>query len=293
MRLNRFTVGITVGAICVIAILAFVLTGKGGDANLVSGSAIAEAADATSKVQGANLAMHISAQVDGVSDPIVADLNGVSSQAGQSAHLSGAYKHFPKKVPGQLPDGSVPVASVVIMPHVYMKSPLFASELPPGKEWIGYDAVKAGQQLGIGDPTRFNQGNPMQVLSTLRAASPRVERVGAEDVRSVPTTHYRAKVELRRLPGTLAPAQRQSAQKSIARLIDLMGSDSYPVDVWIDRHHMVRRVRLVMQMKVAQTGRSMKMDMTTEMFGFGRKSQPKAPPADSVYDVTKLAGRTP
>jgi hypothetical protein len=292
MRLNRFTIGIAVGAVCVIAILAFVLTGRGGDANLVSGSAIAEAADATSRVPGASISMHIVMKIDGVSRPIQANMTGVSSQH-QNARMSGAYTGFPKKIPGQRPDGSVPIESVVITPRVYMKSPVFGAQLPDGKDWFSYDLAKAGQQLGIGDPTQFNQGDPMQVVNNLRATSDRVEQVGSEKVRSVPTTHYRAKIELRKLPDLLPAAQRATARKSVDRLISLSGTDSYPVEIWIDRHHMVRRMRMVMDMKVGQTGRRMKMDMTVDMFDFGRKPEPKAPPADDVYDATKLVGRTP
>ena len=290
---RRLTVSLAVVAICVVAVLALVLPGRGGDANFVSGSALAEAASTTAKVPGASISMHIEMRIDGLSDPIEADMTGVSSRRNKSARMSGAYTHFPKAVPGQRADGSVPIDSIAILPRIYMKSPVFASQLPAGKEWLSYDLAKTGQQLGIGDPTRFNQGDPMQTVDNLRATSDRVEKVGSEDVRGVSTTHYRAKVELRRLPNIVPPDQRESARRSIARLIELTGTDSYPLEVWIDRRHMVRRIFLSMTMKVAQTGRHMKMEMTIEMFDFGRKAEPKPPRADKVYDVTKLAGKTP
>jgi hypothetical protein len=287
------TLSLVVVAICVVAVLALVLPGQGGDANFVSGSALAEAASTTSKLPGANVSMHIEMRIDGLSDPIEADMTGFSSRREKSARMSGAYTHFPKAVPGQRADGSVPIESIAILPRIYMKSPVFASGLPDGKEWLSYDLAKTGRQLGIGDPTQYNQGDPMQTLDNLRATSDRVEKVGTDDVRGVSTTHYRAKVELRRLPNVVPPAQRESARRSAERLIQLAGTDSYPVEVWVDRRHMVRRISLSMNMKVAQTGRRMKMDMTIEMFGFGPKPVPKAPPADKVYDVTKLAGRAP
>jgi hypothetical protein len=291
--LRRLTVSITVIIICAVAAIALVFAGKGGDANLVSGSAIAEAASATSKVAGASISMHIVMKIDGVSKPIDADMTGVSSERTRSARMSGAYTGFPKAIPGARADGSLPIEEVVILPRIYMKSPVFASKLPDGKEWFSYDLAKAGKQIGIGDPTQFSQGDPMEAVNNLRATSDRVERVGTEDVRSVSTTHYRAKVELRKVPDLLPAAQREEARKSIDHLIELTGTDSYPVEVWIDRHHMVRRTRMSMDMKVGQTGRKMKMDMTVEMFDFGRKPQPKAPPADKVYDATSLAAGTP
>jgi hypothetical protein len=290
---RRLTLSVAVVAICVVAGLALLLTGKGGDANFVSGSALAEAASTTAKLPGANVSMHIEITIDGLSEPIEADMTGVSSRLDKSARMSGAYTHFPKAVPGQRDDGSVPIESIAILPRIYMKSPVFASSLPDGKEWLSYDIAKSSQRLGIGDPTQYNQGDPMQTLDNLRATSDRVEQVGTEDVRGVSTTHYRARVELRRLPNVVPPAQRESARRSAERLIQLAGTDSYPVEVWVDRRHMVRRISLSMNMKIPQADRRMKIDMTIEMFDFGRKPVPKPPPADKVQDVTNLAGGTP
>jgi hypothetical protein len=291
--LRRFTVLTAIAVLAAAGVLALVLAGRGGDANLVSGSALAEAASATSQVPGATISMHISMKIDGLDQPIEAQLDGVTSRRSRSARMAGAYTHFPKKIPGQRADGSVPIESIAIMPRIYMKSPIFASQLPDGKDWLSYDVAKASQQLGIGDPTQFNQGDPMHSLDNLRATSDRVEQVGSEDVRHVPTTHYKATVELRKLPEVVPAAQRAAARKAAERLIALTGTDSYPIEVWIDRRHMVRRMRFTIDMKFAQTDRRMKMDMTIEMFDFGPKPKPNAPPADSVYDVTKLAGRTP
>lgn len=280
--------------VCAIVAVVLAIAGSGGDANLVSGSAIAEAADVTAKVPGASMTMDITMEIDGLDHPISAHMTGVSERRGRTAHMTGEYLNMPKEVPGAGADGRVPIESIFVQPRVYMKSPIFGSQLPDGKEWLGYDVAKAGQELGIGDPSQFNQSSdPMESLKSLRAISDRVEQLGTEDVRGVHTTHYRATVELRRIPETLPADQRDSASKSIARLTELIGTDSYPVEIWIDGHHLVRRMMLTMTMKIPRSDKRMRMDMAFEMFDFGPKPVTKAPPKEDVYDATKLAGRTP
>ena len=279
------------------AVVAVVLAtaGSGGSANLVSGSAVAEAAEATARLPGASISMHMKMEMSGLPRAIEMQMAGVQNNRGKTARMSGYYLNMPSQVPGAGAGGKVPVESVAITPRVYMKSPLLASQLPDGKQWLSYDLAKTGQQLGIGDPTQFNQsGDPMQALRNLRATSDRVERVGRERVRGVSTTHYRGTVDVRKLPDLLPAAKREEARRSIDRLIDLIGTDSYPMEIWVDDKRLVRRFRLNMDMKIAQAGdRHMKIDMTIDMFDFGPKPVAKAPPADEVYDVTSRVGQTP
>jgi hypothetical protein len=292
--LRRLTILALLGVVALVAVV-LAAAGSGGSANLVSGSAVAQAAEATAKLPGSSLAMHITMDLDGLPHPIEAQMTGVSNNRKGTARMSGYYLHMPSGVPGADADGKVPFESVAVLPRIYMKSPLLASQIQDGKQWLSYDVAKTGQALGIGDPTRFNQsGDPTQTLRNLRATSDRVERLGTEDVRGVATTHYRGTVELRRLPDLLPAEKRDAARKSVDRMIELAGTDSYPMEIWIDRKHLVRRFKLTMNMKMAQVGdKRMKMEITTDMFDFGPKPVAKAPPEDEVYDVTAQASQTP
>lgn len=292
MHLNRFRLGVLLVAACVIvAVLTVAFAGSGGDANLVSGSSVAGAAGATAKVPGASVSLRGSVSVEGVPQPIHVSMAGVQDVRGHSAHMAGYYTDFPRAVPGQLPGGRIPIATVSVQPRVYFKSPLFAKAIPNGKEWLGEDIAKVGKQIGVGDPTQLGQNDPMQFLKYLRATSAGVTRVGSEDVRGVATTHYRGTVELRRLADSQPAAQRDATRKSIERLITLTGTSSYPVEAWVDSHHLVRRIRMKMKMKIPQTNRAMTMDLTLEMYDFGPKHKATAPPADSTYDITAQAAK--
>jgi hypothetical protein len=286
---TRFRVIAAVCAVAVVAVLVLVLSGGGNDTTLVSGSALADAANATGQVPGASASMDGTVTVEGAPEPIHIRMHGVQNTRQRAAYLVGTYENFPKHVPGENPDGSIPVEGVTILPHIYMKSPLFSSALPAGKAWLDIDLAKTGKQLGIGDPTQFGaSSDPSQLVQTLRAVSSRVERVGTESVRGVATTHYRARVELRRLPAVAPPSKRAQARRSSARLIQLIGTDSYPIEAWVDAHHLIRRMKLKMTMKIQ--GHSLTQDMTFELFDFGPKHRIKAPPADQTFEAPAASG---
>jgi hypothetical protein len=285
--MTRFPLIASGCAVALVAVLALVLSSGGDDATLVPGSALANAAAATGSVPGASASIDGTVTVEGAPAPLHIRMHGVQNTRQRAAYLVGVYENFPKKVPGQNSDGSIPVEGVTILPHIYMKSPLFGSALPSGKPWLDIDLAKTGKQLGIGDPTQFGSSDPSQIVQTLRAVSSRVERVGPERVRGVATTHYRARVELRRLPEVTPPARRAEARRSAARLIQLIGTDSYPIEAWVDGRHLIRRIRLKMAMKLQ--GRSMTQDMTFELFAFGPKHRIKPPPADQTFDSSQIS----
>lgn len=283
---RRYTIVLAAAVACAVAVLALTLSG-GEDTKLVSSSAIAKAAGTTEKVKGFTVDMRMSIGVEGLDEPLHVNLAGVQDKRGQSARLVGAYEDFPKEVPGQDEDGRVPIEMVVIYPVIYMKSPLFEAQLPEGKEWLSYDQAKISEKLGIGDPTQLQQSDPSEFVRYLRAASDRVEPVGKEDVRGVETTHYRATVDLRKVPDTLPAGQRESARKAIEKLIDLGAGSEFPTEVWIDGDSLLRRMRF--QMEMTQQGKTIDLDMTMEMYDFGPKQKAKAPPAGEVHDITDEA----
>jgi hypothetical protein len=291
MKLNRLTIVAGLVVLVVVAVLALALSG-GRDTELVSSSAIAQAARTTQKVPGETVSVSAVIDVDGLDEPLEMHLEGVQDARGHSGRMAGDYENFPKQVPGQDSDGNVPIEIVSLVPDVYMRSPLFKAALPDGKSWLHIDLAQTGKELGIGDPTQFGTSDPSETLSDLEATSDRVERVGKEDVRGVPTTHYSATIELRKLPAVVPPAKRASARQKADRLIELIGTDSYPVDVWVDRHHLVRRIQVAMKMKIPEQSQNMHIDITTEMYDFGPKPKAERPSASETAEAAKLAGGT-
>jgi hypothetical protein len=289
MRLHRLRIAAVLAVLVVVAVLALTVSG-GSDTQFVSGSAIAGAARATQKVPGATVTMDAKFDIDGLAKPMGMRLEGVMDTRGRSTRMAGSYVNVPQKVPGASPGGTIPIEVVSLAPDVYMKSPLFGSALPDGKTWLHVDFAAQGKKLGIGDPTQFGQSDPSETVSNLQATSDRVERVGKESVRGTPTTHYRAKIEMRKLPALVPAARRAAARQSIQKLIQLTGTDSYPIDVWVDQHQLVRRTRYTMDMKLPPQNQHMHVDITTEMYDFGPKPKAQRPPANETFEASKLSG---
>lgn len=168
----------------------------------------------------------------------------------------------------------------------YMHMPLLDGKLPAGKSWVKIDLGALTQQSGI-DLSKLSQGDrgdPAKFFAYLqRAADPTV--VGHEAVGGVETTHYRARIDLRRL----AEAETDPATRETFRqVIEKSGVSSYPVHVWIDGAGYLRRMRLAMPLSAE--GETAMMTMSEELSNFGAPVNVSLPPAASVVDVTALAG---
>lgn len=263
--------------------------GSGGDDSVGPG-AIAEAATATGSVRGAAVALNAtmtSAALGG--RPISFTGSGYQDVK----HGAGRYTFDMSKIAEASGQSGVDPAklkmdAVYVNRRMYMRSPLFDGKLPGGKAWLGIDLRRALKSKGIDPSALTQQTNPTDYLRYLRATSGRVTRVGDERVRGVEATHYKATVDLRRTP--------KLDRRSADRLIQLGGSATLPTEVWIDRHHLVRRMRIQMSVKLppnagAAAGQQMKIDETVELYNFGPKPRVEPPPADQVYDGTDLAAR--
>jgi hypothetical protein len=82
----------------------------------------------------------------------------------------------------------------------------------------------------------------------------------------------------------LSDAQRKQARKGMQTMLDQVGSKTLPFEVFIDRDGLLRRMKMVMNMRVA--GDQVVMKMQTDYSDFGVAVDVQAPPASSVLDVT-------
>ena len=80
---------------------------------------------------------------------------------------------------------------------IYLQSPLLTSNLPKGKTWLKLDLQKAAPK-GV-DLSALTTQSPTKLLSQLQAAG-NVTKVGDETINGTATTHYRAKLDLSKLP---------------------------------------------------------------------------------------------
>jgi hypothetical protein len=124
------------------------------------------------------------------------------------------------------------------------------------------------------------------MLQFLRGASGGLTDVGSERVDGFQTTHYRAQIDLNRVPNVVPAAQRAAARQTITALENVTHLRELPVNVWIDGQHLVRRMRMSFSYQVQ--GQALKMAMTIDIPTYGPQPAPVFPPADQVTDLNAL-----
>jgi uncharacterized protein YdeI (BOF family) len=157
---------------------------------------------------------------------------------------------------------------------IYMKSPLFADALPSGKTWMKLDLQKALATKGI-DFSALGSQDPTQTLAQLQRAGT-VVKLGDEDVGGVATTHYRAHVDLSKVP---------QGEK-----IKALANATYgPIDIWIGKDDtLVRRMRVSYTMGPAGPARQ-RISFTTEFSDFGKGVKVTVPPESETFDATNAS----
>jgi hypothetical protein len=154
---------------------------------------------------------------------------------------------------------------------IYLQSPLFTSNLPKGKTWLKLDLKKAGQSRGIDFSALLSQ-SPASFLSQLEAAG-NVTNVGGETINGAATTHYRAHIDLAKLP----------QGKKIAAFAH---ATYRPLDIWIGQDDgYVHRMHV--EIKVAKPAQS--MAMTMDLSDFGKSVSVSGPSAAETVDGTGQA----
>jgi hypothetical protein len=168
-------------------------------------------------------------------------------------------------------------------PVLYLDIPFLASQLPGGKSWVRLDLQQAGSVLGLDVNKLLGQSgeNPTQTLAMLQASG-QVQKVGPDIVGGVAVTRYHAVVDLKK-----ALELKGVSEATARRLIDAGAPTELPVDVWIGNDD-----GLVHQFRMTQTaqanGRSVSTLLTMTLNDWGTPVTVHAPPADQVYDVSKL-----
>ena len=111
--------------------------------------------------------------------------------------------------------------------------------------------------------------------------------MGSEPVRGVPTSHYRATVDLGKVADVLPSRDRGQLHAALAKLIAQTGTSKIPVNVWVDAHHLVRRLALALSLSTG--AQRAQLNMTMELFDFGPTPSLNPPPAGEVFDATQTA----
>ncbi len=153
---------------------------------------------------------------------------------------------------------------------MYMRSPLFRSQLPAGKSWVRLDFSKLAAGTGI-DLSSLVQTS--QTLAPLDAGFVSAKRVGSEIVAGRSTTRYRAVIDIKRAARAVPEYGKQVAAIERASGLRL---GRLPYDVWIGDDRRIRRVRYAVP---AAGGRTVQ---TMTFLAFNLPATITAPPRSQV-----------
>jgi hypothetical protein len=157
---------------------------------------------------------------------------------------------------------------------VYLQSPLLTSNLPKGKTWLKLDLQKARQAHGI-DLSALTTQSPAQLLTQLQAAA-NVRKVGEETIKGAATTHYRAQVDLTKLPKG-------------KKLAALAHAKYGPINIWIGSDDgYVHRMQMAYTIKAANAP-TQAVAMTMDFSDFGKSVSVSVPSDSETVDGTSQA----
>jgi len=141
-----------------------------------------------------------------------------------------------------------------------------------GKDYWVKEAVddQSGDPAQLLLPAPGTPTKPTDVLARVVHASAENAEVAKEEVRGTETTHFRARVDLKKLVEQLPPAERP--HDATVR----SGPQVVPVDIWIDGDNRLRRI--TMEQKEEDSTMSTRFDL----FDYGVDVEVEQPPAENV-----------
>jgi hypothetical protein len=174
--------------------------------------------------------------------------------------------------------------AVFVDTSVYYQLP--AGALGGGKRWIRLDLQNVADASGVdfGPLVQGSQADPSQYLLWLTALGPGVTKISEEEIRGVPTTRYRAAVDLNLLAGQAPPGKEAEWSAYVQTLRDRIGLEFIPVEAWVDGDGLIRR--FYHEYGFAPEGT--RATVTTELFDFGVDVNAEASPPGQVTALSDL-----
>jgi hypothetical protein len=273
------------GALAVAGALAAAVVSVSGCGAAATLDPVARAAEVTSQQPGARISLSMQLSSPSLSSgPLAITATGYVD----ARDKMGVMNMDLSRVPGISTLSGNGTAQIVFQyPVIYMDMPFLAGKLPEGKTWMKLDIRAAAQAAGVDSSQlgSFDQMDPSQFLSYLRASSGGVVSFGSETIDGTTTTHYHATLQLSDIVGRL-PGDEQAAVR--AGLEKLGEAGAIPVDVWVDSLGRVRREQLAIGAG-APAGAPVSGTITIDYKSFGAIPPIVAPPASEVFDATAAA----
>jgi hypothetical protein len=152
----------------------------------------------------------------------------------------------------------------------------FFDQRMQGKHWIKVDPASLGVSPDAGG-SAFG-GDAGSTIGSLRGVDD-VTRVGTENVRGVPTTHYRGVIDMAKAISKLPPRLQDQV-----RGMPGFGDTDWKVNAWVDEDGVLRKTSIDVD------SAKMRVSEVFELYDFGTPVDLTAPPADDVVDFTTVFG---
>jgi hypothetical protein len=176
--------------------------------------------------------------------------------------------------------------------NAYVKlPPQLASTSPQlkGKSWLHEQLPSGGgSSLGFGSSNSSQASDPTSILRMVSTISNRVDNVGTNSIRGTQTTHYRATVNFAK-----AAAKSGLSTAQITQLEKLLGTTTLPVDIWVDKQGVARRLQFhfpLPKLGSSTATQSGQMTETLDLYDFGIPVSVSPPPASQVAEFSALGG---
>jgi hypothetical protein len=253
---------------------------------------VAKAATVSNQAPGMRMKFVLRLTTPLLPAPIVGNGSGTFNLAGHSGSVTFTMDlgGIPQ-VTQLLGSSKLQIQEIVNGATLYLKLPPTLARNPSlhGKPWLKIDLARAARAAGIPGLSSLlsnpSSSDPSQFLRYLRATSGGVTKVGTQSVDGFQTTEYRAQINLDRVPDAAPAADRAQIRQTIAALERVAHIHAMPVKVWIDGHHLVRRMELSFAETVS--GQSLNAAIRIDIPQYGPQPAPQLPPASQVADPTR------
>ena len=185
------------------------------------------------------------------------------------------------------------IESIVDDKVVYEKlPPSLASKVPGGKPWLKVDESVLSQRAGIdlGSLSQAQSSDPTQALEYLKGTSGDLHELGRQRVRGEQSTRYALTIDLEK-----ALAGSPQAQQTLESFRKLVGTTSFPAQVWVDDAGRMRKFQFSLDLSKSSDPAASHyqgpITMTLELYDFGTPVNAAPPPADQVTDLGVLLGQ--
>lgn len=246
---------------------------------------VAQAASLSASAPGWRMNMQFTVSSPQFGAPIEGSATAVVDPPDHAISMSLAMDLSQIPQAAQMLGGTMRIGMVLDGDEMYMKFPPAMARLLPtlgGKPWLEANLSKLTGVPGLssfgGDPTT---SDPAQMLQYLRAASDGITDEGTQVLDGVRTMHYRVLLNLDHVP--------TADQAALSQLERVAGGQDVPFDVWIDAHHLVRRIVMSLTLKTPN-GPSLQETLDAHLYDYGPQPRPTPPPADQVSQLTSLLG---